>query len=108
MQQKNAQSTKITTDQPIATSLDVSLSQEPRNKRTHVVFTSILAATDLRKSYSNQTGKFPVQSSRGYNYIMILYNHDGSIVILSKPLKTCQASELTKTWTSKPAHTSVV
>jgi hypothetical protein len=99
MEQKNLQSTKITADLPLATSLDFSPSQEPGNKRTNVVFTSILQATDLHKSYSDQTGKFPVQSSRGYNYVMILYDHNSN-AILSKPLKTRQASELTKAWTS--------
>ena len=66
---------------------------KPSNLRTNVVFAAILTEADLRKSYSDQTGKFPVQSSRGYNYVMILYDYDSN-VILSKPLKTCQASEL--------------
>jgi hypothetical protein len=49
------------------TSLDFSPSQEPQNKRTHSVFITIMKAADLRKLYSDQTGKFPVQSSRGHN-----------------------------------------
>jgi hypothetical protein len=64
MEQKNLQSTKpITSALPIATSLDVSPSQEPNNARTHVVFATMLPAAELKKSYSDQTGKFPVQSS---------------------------------------------
>lgn len=58
----------------------------------------MLPATELRKSYSDQTGRFLVQSSRGYQYVMILYDYDSN-VILSKPLKRCQASELTTAWT---------
>jgi hypothetical protein len=46
MQQQNIQSTKISTDLPIATSLDISPSQEPRNARTNVVFASILTSSD--------------------------------------------------------------
>jgi hypothetical protein len=100
MQQKNIQSTKpITADLPLATSLHFSPSQEPPNKCTNVVFTTILPATELHKSYSDQTGKFPVQSSRGYNYVMVLYDYDSN-AILSKPLKTLQASELTSAWTA--------
>jgi hypothetical protein len=72
MEQQNIQSTTITTDLDIATSLDIIPTQEPNNLRTNVVFATILTDTDLRKSYSDQTGKFPVQSSRGYNYVMIL------------------------------------
>jgi hypothetical protein len=99
MEQKNLQSTKpiTSTHLPLTTSLDVSPSQEQNNVRTHVVFATILPATKLRKSYSDQTGKFPVQSSRGYNYIMILYDYDSN-AILSKPLKTYQAGNLTQAW----------
>jgi hypothetical protein len=101
MQQKNIKSTKpiqltslIPNNLPLATSLNFNPSQETNNTATHVVFTTILPATELQKSYSNQTGKFPVQSSRGYNYVMVLYDYDSN-AILSKPLKTRQASELT-------------
>jgi hypothetical protein len=98
IQQKNIQSTKLTSNLPIETSLDVSPSQEPRNTRTNVVFSTVLPATDIKKSYSDHTGKFPVQSSRGYQYVMILYDYDTN-AILSKPLKSRQASELTTAWT---------
>jgi hypothetical protein len=69
MEQQNIQSTKITADLDLdlATSLDIIPSQEPNNLRMNVVFATILTETDLQKSYSDQTGKFPVQSSRGYN-----------------------------------------
>ena len=94
MQQLNIQSTKITTDLPLEDSLDVSPSQEPHNQCTHVVFATILPANDLQKSYSDQTGKSPVQSSRGYQYVMIMYDYDSN-AILSQPLKSRQAGELT-------------
>jgi hypothetical protein len=98
-QQKSMhQSTKITSDLDMQTSLAFSPSQEPQNKRTHSVFFTIMKATDLRKSCSDQTGKFPVQSSRGHNYVMVLYEHDSN-AILSTPLKSGVAGELTKAWT---------
>jgi hypothetical protein len=100
MQQKNMQSTKMTADLPLTTSLDFSPSQEPQNNRTYAIFTTILPATKLEKFDSNQTGKFPVQQScsQGYNYVMVLYDYNSN-AILSKPLKIRQASELTTTWT---------
>ena len=98
MEQQNIQSTKITSNLPIETSLDIAPSQEPNNARTNVVFTALLPTNDLKKSYSDQTGRFPVQSSRGYQYVMILYDYDSN-AILSKPLKSRQASELTTAWT---------
>jgi hypothetical protein len=97
MQQKNTQSTKITANLPIATSLDFNPSQEPHNTRAHGVFTGVLPAAEPRLSYSDQTGKFPVQSSRGHNYVMVLYDYDSNS-ILSSPTKTRQASKLTNTW----------
>jgi hypothetical protein len=103
MQQKNVQSTKIATSLPLATSLDVSPSQEPHNMRTNVIFAAIMPFTDLRKSYSDQTGKFPVQSSRGYNYVMVLYDFDSN-AILSRPTKTKEASKMTATWTELHEH----
>jgi hypothetical protein len=64
---------------------------------TQVVFSTVLPATELHKAYSNQTRKFPVQSSWGYNYVMVLYDYDSN-AILSKALKTQQASKLSKAW----------
>jgi hypothetical protein len=78
--------TKITANLPLTTSLEFSPSQEPQNNCTYVIFTTILPASELKKLYSDQTGKFPVQSSRGYNYVMVLYGYDSN-AILSKPLK---------------------
>jgi hypothetical protein len=63
VQQKNIQSTKISSDLPLATSLDIEPSQEPQNASTHVAFASLLSNAATRKSSSDQTGKFPVQSS---------------------------------------------
>ena len=100
MQQKNLRSTRpITAALPMADSIDIEPSQEHQNAGTHVVFTTVLCATDLQKSYSDQTGKFPVQSLRGYLYVMVLYDYDSN-AILSKPLKTRRASELTSAWTA--------
>ena len=97
-EQKNIQSTKIAKYLPLGTSLDASPSQDANNKHFHVVFATIVTTAEQRKSYSDQTGKFPVQSSRGYNYTMILYDNDSN-AILSCPLKTRQASEIIKAWT---------
>ena len=49
-------------------------------------------------TYLDQTGKFPFKSSRGYKYIMILYEYDSN-AILARPFKTRQAKELVETWT---------
>ena len=51
------------------------------------------------KKYSDLTGKFPVHSDRGNNYILVAYHYDGNN-ILTTPLKnvtrTCILSGITK------------
>jgi hypothetical protein len=37
--------------------------------------------------YTDQTGRFPITSSRGNKYIMILYNYESND-ILAEPLKS--------------------
>ena len=81
MEQQNIQSTKITTDLDLATSIDIIPSQEPSNPRTNVVFAAILTEAELQNSYSDQTGKFPIQSLCSYNYVMILYEYDSNIIL---------------------------
>ena len=103
MQQKNLRSTKpkdlaTLMSLPLSTSLDVAPAQEPSNKPTHNLFVTITSTNLLRKSYSDQTGKFPHVSSRGNQYIMIMYDYDTNL-ILSRPTKTRQAAELTQAWT---------
>jgi hypothetical protein len=98
MGQKNLQSTKSPASLPLSTSLDVDPPQEPQKKATHNLFALLLPTSDIQKLYSNQTGRFPTQSSRGYQYIFVLYE-DKSNAILFKPLKMCQAMDITTAWT---------
>ena len=58
---------------------------EPITKRTHQVFMKITEFSN--KIYTDQTGRFPVTSSRGYKYIMIAYDYDSNN-ILAEPLKS--------------------
>ena len=49
------------------------------------------------KTYSDLTGKFPYQSSRGSQYIFILYDYDGN-AILSKAIKSRSANDIKDAW----------
>jgi hypothetical protein len=51
------------------------------------------ATIDPGQTYTNQTGIFPVVSSKGNKYIMILYDYD-STAILTQPIKDRTAPEL--------------
>jgi hypothetical protein len=56
----------------------------------------VYAATiDAGQIYTDQTGRFPVVSSKGNKYIMILYDYDSN-VILAQPIKDRTAPELLK------------
>jgi hypothetical protein len=54
----------------------------------------VYAATiDAGKIYTDQTGRFPVVSSKGNKYIMILYDYDSN-AILAQPIKDRTSPEL--------------
>ena len=48
-------------------------------------------------SYGDITGSFPFKSSRGNQYIYIIYDYDSNY-ILAEPIKTRQAREIALTW----------
>ena len=50
-------------------------------------------------AYSDLTGKFPYKSSRGHQYILVVYDYDSN-AILAAPLKSRQAQEITRAWTN--------
>jgi hypothetical protein len=52
---------------------------------------------DTGKIYTDQTGRFPVVSSKGNKYIMILYDYDSN-AILAQPIKDRTAPELSKSF----------
>ena len=65
--------------------------------RTHSVF---LQATNFSgKIYTDQTGRFPVTSSRGFRYIMVAYDHDCT-TIHAEPMHNHPGSELLKSYTA--------
>ena len=49
------------------------------------------------KVYTDQTGKFPLRSSRSHQYIMVLINMDSSYISM-EPMKTRHASQIVMTY----------
>ena len=74
---KNARSTKVQESQ--ATS-----------KRSNEFYAKTIELNG--KVFSDQTGRFPVTSSKGNKYIMVMCDHDSN-AILTKPLKSKSATE---------------
>jgi hypothetical protein len=62
-------------------------------ERTNDVFSTVYQPTG--RIYTDQTGRFPVTSSRGNRYIMIMYDYDSN-AILSHPMKNRSTNELTQ------------
>ena len=89
----NLQSTKIE-------DLDVEEipTQERNNIRTNnIMCTMVSTKKFLSKSYSDQTGKFPTMSSRGNQYVFILYHYDTNS-IHAVPIKNRQAAHIKNAW----------
>ena len=57
--------------------------QEPNNAITNLICATV---EPFGRIYTDQTGRFPHPSSRGYKYILILYSYDAN-AILAEPIK---------------------
>jgi hypothetical protein len=84
---QNSRTTKIKDAQVIVTEPDID-----HGVKTQFVYA---AAIDTGQIYTDQTGRFPVVSSKGNKYIMILYDYDSN-AILAQPIKDRTAPELLK------------
>ena len=106
-ERKNLQSTKpgiilnknIKIEADIKQENDLFPSSDSPNNRTHQCFATIESFETTAKAYSDQTGRFPFTSSRGNQYLMIIYDYDSN-AILHEPLKNRTATELTRAWTA--------
>jgi hypothetical protein len=86
-QRQNARTTKIKDAKVIVTAPDLD-----HGIKTQFVYA---ATIDAGQIYTDQTGRFPVVSSKGNKYIMILYDYDSN-AILAQHIKDRTAPELLK------------
>ena len=56
------------------------LSEQPNNK-SHHCFATMVSFETTAKAYSDQTGKFPFTSSRGNQYLLIVYDYDSNAIL---------------------------
>jgi hypothetical protein len=96
MVQQGLQSTK---HQPPAddNDPDVSPTQEEGNIKTNNLFVTMIPTSEFYKSYSDQTGKFPVKSSRGNQYVYVFYNYDSNS-IHSRAIKDRRSESIKEVW----------
>ena len=72
--------------------------------RTHTIYAAILDPKQpTGNSFSDLTGRFPIQWNRGANYILILYDYDSNAFIV-RPLRNCSAQEIQCVFTSVHAY----
>lgn len=69
--------------------------QEADNIATNHLYLTI---ETTGKIYTDQTGRFPVKSSRGNQYILVAYDYDSN-AILTEPLKNRQGKEILRAYT---------
>ena len=71
--------------------------------RTKVEFLKSIEKTG--KISTKQTGRFPVTTSRGSKYLMVLYNHDSNAII-SEPLKSRSEHKCFRVYSALHTHMS--
>ena len=50
------------------------------NTKTEECYFTVTPLSETGKTFSDQTGRFPVTSSRGNKYIMIMYDYDSNSI----------------------------
>ncbi|KAL7482174.1 hypothetical protein ACHAW6_007869 [Cyclotella cf. meneghiniana] len=91
--QANIQSTKPASIQPDHM---VKHPQTPNNDKTNMVFMTMVDIDG--QLFTDQTGRFPITSNRGHNYIVVFYAVDPNF-IKSYPIKLRHRSEIIKAYT---------
>ena len=77
-QRKNIQSTKTQDNDQHTMHTPLPLHQ---GVRTHALYAATISYNQpTGKLYTDLTGHFPVQSSRGHNYILVAYNFDSNSI----------------------------
>jgi hypothetical protein len=88
---KNLRSTTTTVAMPVtAASEPDDITPTTTNIKTHQVFATLV---DVGKVYGDLTGRLPVQSSRGHQYILTLYDYDSN-TISTEPMKNRTDKEM--------------
>ncbi|KAL7484256.1 hypothetical protein ACHAW6_009898, partial [Cyclotella cf. meneghiniana] len=96
-------STKTMTATPTADSMEEP-QQLPLNDKTNMVFMTMVDIDG--QLFTDQTGRFPITSNRGNNYVVIFYTVDANH-IKSYPIKSRHRSELLRAYSEVYAYLRV-
>ena len=64
---------------------------------THQLCSAIVDYTAKDTAYADLTGRFPKISSRGNQYLLVVYDYDSNAIV-AEPLKSKQAGEIKRAW----------
>ena len=68
------------------------------SRKTHALYAATICYNEpMGKLYTDLTGRFPVQSSRGHKYILVAYNFDSNSIHV-KPLKSRHNNDIVKAY----------
>jgi hypothetical protein len=93
-ERKNLQST---TKVKVSESDDHFPSSDEPNVKTFAACVTVEPFTAKRKAFHDLTGRFPHRSSRGNEYLLIVYDYDSNS-ILQCPLKNKTSAEIKRGW----------
>jgi hypothetical protein len=103
-ERKNTQSTKRTPTTCATTT--TANTTESKHKQTHNTYADLLDINSpTGQIHTDQTGRFPVQSSWGNKYVIILYDYNSN-AILAEAMSLCTAHEMVRAY--EKLHTYLV
>ena len=108
-EQQGLQSTKATINNILALNLDEDIKLDffptaSQPIKTYECLAKIIEFKDTKKAYMDLPGRFPHKSSRGHEYLLVVYDYDSN-AILVEPLPSRQAAVINKAW--KKIHTKL-
>ncbi|GFH54654.1 hypothetical protein CTEN210_11130 [Chaetoceros tenuissimus] len=69
----------------------------PIKEKTYERYACLSTIDKSQTAYGDLTGRYPIQSSRGNEYVLIVYDYDSN-AILQAPLKNHQAATIKEAW----------
>jgi hypothetical protein len=85
-------------NKPLSNDIEADYHPTPETEQTNLVFAAVLDyETAQHLIHSDLTGRFPVQSSRGMNYVLVVYDYDSN-AILAEPMRNRTDAEMLRAY----------
>eukprot|EP00957_Ditylum_brightwellii_P020260 1529204-Ditylum_brightwellii.AAC.1 len=77
---------------------DYDITNSIKNRANEISPGVVVLEPGTGKNFTDQTGRFPILSSQGYQYIYVLYDYDSN-AILAEPIRNHSEQELIQAFT---------